>query len=124
MSWNLCFVNNTYSKLDEIVEHYFNCLEGEVIRENLNNDGLAGYLIAISEFYTFLVDKEKWLKYSYFIASRLREVALIDIKNKNYNFIGGLLDIGFSVSLANKKIGKYTNFRNDINNVLSYNARN
>lgn len=117
--WNPVFVNNKDgSKLDKIIEYYFASLEKDIVNYNLNREGLTGYLIAISEFYTFFIDKEKWLKYSYIVALSLRVSAIQDIKYENYNFIGGLLDIGFSIKLANKKIGQYTNFKKDIDNII------
>jgi len=105
------------NSIANIVKHYFAQLEKDIKNKQLNKNGLTGYLIAISEFYHILPQKDKWLEYSYIIMQEIRTM-IYEGSIKNIGLFGGLTDISFAVKIANKKMNCYKSFSKSVESLL------
>lgn len=108
---------NLYKLISKIINHYFVQLEKDIRNKKLNKNGLTGNLIAISELYHILPEKDKWLEYSYILMQEIKTM-INEGTIKNIGMFGGLTDVAFAVKLANKKMNCYSSFSQSLDMLL------
>lgn len=104
-------------KYEEVLIHYFNQLERDILNDKVKPEGLTGYIVAIAEWWKEIEDKERWLENIYCLLLGLKKEIHGGAMLGNISSFGGVCDILSSITILTEKTGEFRKFNDSIKNL-------
>ncbi|MDO5649463.1 MAG: lanthionine synthetase C family protein [Gallicola sp.] len=110
--------NSEFVNIKDIIEKYFTKLEINIKNETLSIYDELSYLLAITDCYELLEDKEKWGNIVFSLMKKQKNYIENYGSQISIGLLSGLSDISTIISVLNKKTGSYEAFLKSLNNFI------
>lgn len=120
-----CFLTKKKTEINEIIRNYFNIIDETIKKdvEEIDKYHLAAVLMAITENFEILTDKNNWMSNINLIMLQLKKFIEEGQFSFNLGIVGGLAEIDLAVYNVAQTIGAYANFSKAIHEELLHRTK-